>query len=108
MKIKKSPEKIIDYFEELVSRLDWKELFHQQQMPEDNGMIIPEWYIYAQVLIERISIRMVYFHLLRARIWYTLIITLIPVPRMDGRNSSAVFWMNESVSHQLKDQKQLY
>ena len=29
------------------------ELFHQQQMPEDNGMIIPEWYIYAQVLIER-------------------------------------------------------
>ena len=52
MKIKKSPEKIIDYCEELVSWLDWMELFHQQQMPEDNGMIIPEWYIYAQVLIE--------------------------------------------------------
>ena len=42
MKIKKSPEKIIDYFEELVSWLDGKELFHQQQMTEDNGMIIPE------------------------------------------------------------------
>ena len=35
-------------------QLDRKELFHfHQQIPQDNGVIIPEWYIHTQDFIER-------------------------------------------------------
>lgn len=50
---------------------DGKKIFHfQQQMPEDNGVIIPEWHIHMQNFIELTSN---YFSLFRARTLPTLI-----------------------------------